>query len=150
MLALGNLAFAGVLLLVAGAWAALWAAAPPLNAVLVGCGVLQAVSLGLAFASWQPSHHRDGEALFPLCISWAATLPGLLLAIDIATRSTPPGPGDLLLMINLLWCLLGPYLFVTSALTSSPRGALRSLTAARMTHVVAWMASSFVTISCWS
>jgi hypothetical protein len=149
MLALGHLALAGVLLACLGAWAALATAAPSLGAVVAGAVVLQTMSLVFALASWRPASRRNGNELAALCTSWAATIPGVLLIADVATRSEPPAAGDLLLMTNLLWLVVAPYLLLTSALTSPLKGTLRSLALARSVHLAAWLSSSFVTLSCW-
>jgi hypothetical protein len=148
MQSLGKLGFTGVLLLGAGAWALVAATLPSLGAGGAGCAALQAVALAFAVVSWRPAH-RDGHALAALWTSWMATIPGTLLLASVAARSDAPGAGELLVELNLLWLVVAPYLFATSVLTSPLRGAWRSLTLARVGHLGAWLASSFVTLSCW-
>jgi hypothetical protein len=72
-----------------------------------------------------------------------------LLILAVSTLSEPPRVGDLLLMTNLLWLVVAPYLFCTSVLTAPLRGALRWLTLARFAHVTAWVSSSLLALSCW-
>src|SRR5688500_6306448 len=106
MLTLGNLARVGILLVFAGAWAAFTTAFPSLEARVVGCAVLQAMSVALTFASWRQATRGDGNELAALCTSWAATLPGIVLVTNLAARTYPPSAGDLVLMTNLLWLVV--------------------------------------------
>jgi hypothetical protein len=142
------LAVAGVVLLFAGAWAAVAAAVPAAGIFGAGWAAFQAVALVFAALSSR-SPARDGDALAALGTSWLATLPGALLLVAFAVRTDVPSAGSLLLMTNLLWFIVAPYLFVTSALTAPIRGGRRSLTLARTAHVGAWMSSSLLALSCW-
>jgi hypothetical protein len=142
------LVVAGVLLLSAGAWAAMAAVVPAAGVLGAAWAAFQASALALALASSRPSA-RDDHPLAALGTSWVATLPGALLLVALALGTDVPSAGSLLLMTNLLWFIVAPYLFVTSALTAPIRGALRSLTLARTAHVGAWMSSSLLALSCW-
>lgn len=142
------LGLAGLLLLFAGAWAAVSAAVPAAGVFGAGWAAFQAIALAFAIAGWRPAV-RDGGSLAALGTSWAATLPGAFLLVALAVRTDAPGAGNILLAINLLWFVVAPYLFVTSALTSPLRGARRSLTLARTAHLGAWLSSSLLALSCW-
>ena len=144
-----HLRLIAALLLFAGAGAAIAAAVPAAGILGAGCAAFQTVALAFAVVSSRSSA-RDGDALAALGTSWVATLPGALLLVAFAVRTEALSAGSLVLMTNLLWFIVAPYLFVTSALTSPPlRGALRSLTLARTAHLGAWLSSSLLALSCW-
>jgi hypothetical protein len=142
------LAVTGVVLLFAGAWAAVAAAVPAAGVFGAGWAAFQAVALVFAVVCSRSSA-RDGDGLAALGTSWMATLPGALLLVAFAVGTDAPSAGSLLLMTNLLWFVVAPYLFVTSAVTAPLRGALRSLTLARTAHLGAWLSSSLLALSCW-
>jgi len=141
------LTIAGIVAALAGAWGVL-AASTSTVAFIIGVSIAaELVSLALTVVSWRAVSQHGGDAIAALCVSWVATIPGIVLLANL------PGTTNgidihVMLGVNLLWLLAGPLLFFVSSVVAPSRSGPRSLSLVRGGHLAAWLSSTFVTTLC--
>lgn len=142
------LTIAGIVAALAGAWGVLAASSSPVVFIIGVSIAAEIVSLGLTVASWRAVSQHGGDAIAALCVSWVATIPGIVLLANLPGSTNQAINLHVMLGVNLLWLLAGPLLFFVSAVVSPPRNGPRRLTLVRTGHLAAWLSSTFVTTLC--